>query len=389
MNCLVKIIILVLINGTLYGADWRQEKTPGDVMKNMQEVYPDQTYDHIQIHIKNSANQHDFLRSFSAYFYGHLRNIKNNYPVISRLYPYQGWIGGDAHVENFGALVGDRGKGLFAFNDYDDVALGPFVADILRLATSATMVDKNISLKDFIHKYHKGLKGKVENRCSTIQKMIERADEKGQTIDAEEVEEGKFTTFMEPHRKITPEELLVAQQTVNKLWKDEVPILDAYIFTKDHGGSFGKKRFELLVTLNKRPARVELKELEPSSVRALTGEIDLNYQRRLNVAKMFYLNGKLDESLNLIEMEGKTYLQRFRWAGNKILRVESLGQQDLRPCLLDEAYLLGQMHRQNLMMLKIFLKAYSDLIEGFSEKDWQSVVDELYTRINKAYQLVK
>jgi uncharacterized protein (DUF2252 family) len=56
--------------------------------------------------------------------------------------PGEGWICGDAHLENFGAFVPEadiRGHGIdvvFDLNDFDECIVGPLRLDLLRLGTS-------------------------------------------------------------------------------------------------------------------------------------------------------------------------------------------------------------------------------------------------------------
>src|SRR5689334_6731198 len=60
-----------------------------------------------------------------------------------------GWLVGDAHVENFGAFVGDaRGakkpQPVFDVNDFDDCFVGPLRLDVLRLATSFLLAAREL-----------------------------------------------------------------------------------------------------------------------------------------------------------------------------------------------------------------------------------------------------
>ena len=57
------------------------------------------------------------------------------------------WICGDLHVENFGAVAGSKGKSLFQVNDFDQCALAPVAADLVRLLTSIRVAASTLELQ--------------------------------------------------------------------------------------------------------------------------------------------------------------------------------------------------------------------------------------------------
>ncbi|MBL8683988.1 MAG: DUF2252 family protein [Myxococcales bacterium] len=82
-----------------------------------------------------------FFRGSLGFFERSLRQVR---PIVADL-SSEGWLVGDAHAENFGALRADReppwkrGEAAFWINDFDAVREGPLVDDVLRLATSALL----------------------------------------------------------------------------------------------------------------------------------------------------------------------------------------------------------------------------------------------------------
>ena len=98
------LLLLILVSWATWGQG-REEKRPQDFLANLQELYKGQTREHILTHLKNSATEHDFFRGFAAYYYAQLKTLQTQYPILQKLSApsYQGWIGGDAHLENFGA----------------------------------------------------------------------------------------------------------------------------------------------------------------------------------------------------------------------------------------------------------------------------------------------
>jgi uncharacterized protein (DUF2252 family) len=91
------------------------------------------------------ASPLSFLRGSAALFY----EIIACHPGISAGPPGEGWIVGDAHIENFGAYRADAlslrpanatpEKIAFDLNDFDDALIGPWRLDVLRLTTSLVL----------------------------------------------------------------------------------------------------------------------------------------------------------------------------------------------------------------------------------------------------------
>lgn len=54
---------------------------------------------------------------------------------------------GDLHLENYGTYLGDNGLSYFDINDYDEAALAPAAADLVRLLTSILIAGPVIGIK--------------------------------------------------------------------------------------------------------------------------------------------------------------------------------------------------------------------------------------------------
>lgn len=92
-------------------------------------------------HEKMGASAFGFLRGSMQFFSGALSAVRGSVRDATE----RGWIVGDAHAENFGALRSDHGtpwepgEVRFWINDFDAVQKGFFVDDVLRLCTSAVL----------------------------------------------------------------------------------------------------------------------------------------------------------------------------------------------------------------------------------------------------------
>jgi uncharacterized protein (DUF2252 family) len=83
-----------------------------------------------------------YLRGTTPLFYGLLKS----HPALEKGPPGEGWLCGDAHLENFGVYrtapfsravrTAKRAPVVFDINDFDEAIVGPWRYDVLRLLTS-------------------------------------------------------------------------------------------------------------------------------------------------------------------------------------------------------------------------------------------------------------
>src|SRR5262245_23315784 len=87
-----------------------------------------------------SASPLAYLRGTTPLFYGLLKT----HPALAEGPPGEGWLCGDAHLENFGVYrtaprrsrpveIGKRGPVVFDINDFDETVVGSWHYDVLRL----------------------------------------------------------------------------------------------------------------------------------------------------------------------------------------------------------------------------------------------------------------
>jgi uncharacterized protein (DUF2252 family) len=103
-------------------------------------------YEHLLAHkvARMSSSPLALLRGAAPLFY----EVLDRHPVLTDGPPGEGWLVGDAHLENFGAfrtgaLTTDESQTtrqaervVFDLNDFDDAIVGPWRFDVLRLTTA-------------------------------------------------------------------------------------------------------------------------------------------------------------------------------------------------------------------------------------------------------------
>src|SRR6187401_253250 len=85
-----------------------------------------------------------YLRGAAGLFY----ELLAEHPALAAGPEGEGWLVGDAHLENFGAFRSEDGRGaeavVFDVNDFDEAIVGPFRWDVVRLLTSVILGGREI-----------------------------------------------------------------------------------------------------------------------------------------------------------------------------------------------------------------------------------------------------
>lgn len=91
-----------------------------------------------------TASPLGYLRGAAALFY----ELLGEHPELASGPDGEGWLVGDAHLENFGAFRSDDGRSgepvVFDVNDFDEALVGPFRWDVIRLLTSVILGGREI-----------------------------------------------------------------------------------------------------------------------------------------------------------------------------------------------------------------------------------------------------
>jgi len=94
--------------------------------------------------LRMTASPLGYLRGAAGLFY----DLLADHPELAAGPEGDGWLVGDAHLENFGAFRSEDGRGreavVFDINDFDEAIVGPFRWDVVRLLTSVILGGREI-----------------------------------------------------------------------------------------------------------------------------------------------------------------------------------------------------------------------------------------------------
>lgn len=114
-----------------------------------------------------------FLRGTAPMFYALLKS----HPALGRGPDGEGWLCGDAHIENFGVYrtvsppkqalkASQRAPVVFDINDFDEAVVGPWRYDVLRLVTSLILASRELGVDG---------RGSVERSRLLLETYVEAA----------------------------------------------------------------------------------------------------------------------------------------------------------------------------------------------------------------------
>ncbi|MFL5815917.1 MAG: DUF2252 family protein [Bdellovibrionia bacterium] len=347
--------------------------------RKLQELNPWLTPGQIEAKIESCGSSFKFMRSFVSTYYDLIANgIPGHAKRFAALRSHQGWIVGDAHPENFGALLNDRGKSTFTMNDLDDFSQGPLYLDFLRFISAVKLRDDTISIKKLLKAYQKGLGGEDRDFSEATEKLLKKSEKKGLTVDPDLPDDAVALTAAEKARM---------KKWVQDTLGDEFSFKDAYQRDREEGGSGGLQRLELLLASKAKAhissdlVPVELKELTtPSTFPIQSGPIP-SAEKRIEEGLDITLGRNASHVYRVVEWDGKKMLMRPRWDGNLSTKLKRFDDDEVEDVIKDEAYELGALHRKSATDREAYLKAFSE----FSVSDWDEESDRVAKSIHKIF----
>ena len=354
------------------------------------DLYPEHTKSIMVTRLENARDKHKFLRSFIPYYYQQVYKHADELPAFQKAKATQGHIAGDAHVENFGFLVDNNGKGVLGLNDFDDVAQSSLVLDVMRLSQSASYMDKELDHAKLIQSYMKGLKDGPHEYSAFVQKLSSKSNSGGHLTKAEyaTTANGKsFSVRQAPTFATSADQKKVLQDLLKTKFGPNAVLHDSYRTMKESGGSAWGKRYHLLAEYDGQVHFIELKEAAGSGVvPELVSKAQTNKDRILDARDVF-LGKNFDQKLDVVTFENESFQLRFKSEGNKSIDFGKLKAKDYPRLIEDEFYILGQLHRKSLAADPAKIERYSNDLNTITAKEWEATIKVMKQRIKKAFDL--
>lgn len=360
------------------------ECTPGParpLLDQLRALYPERSKAELETQLAGLSEfgnpRLKLLRTFVPLYYARVAANACRIEAVRTLWRHSGWCAGDAHLENFGALIGPDAKtAVFTLNDIDDAGPCPLVSDALRFFVSVRL--HGDELGPLITAYRAGLEGKPHAYSGPVQALLDESVQKGMAskkgFPAAKSEEGG--------KELSPGELKELDAAVRGAYPAGSRLLDAYRLDRDSGGSAGMRRFEVQVQWPGRPDPVwiEFKETGSPGISPLKrGEIPAVSARARRTLEL-ERGGKPPVEYQVARVLGMDMLLRPRWRGNVGVDLKQIKEKKLPDVLADEAYALGTMHSRSPGAAD-----YSKAVAQLPPKSWIESADSVIRDLSELY----
>lgn len=273
------------------------------------------------------------------------RSLLRPFEQVSSFY---GTVAGDVGVESFGFIVDDKGKTLFALRDLKEVSKGYLYHDVIGHLVSAKNYDKKISWLSYFEAYKSGLLNEKHTYSYYVEKGLDEA-----FVDVKKIVESNispkapfvFTKMKSDFVKPTKELEAKVKDGLRRAYPD-LELFDIYESAKEKG------RFQLLVRV--RPMdKIEWLEVVESKGCEYEKAFQVHlgkfpFSQKMSAIKEHVYAGKLDRSLASVNFDKKDYIIKPADHFAAKLQLEVIPTDDYHDIVLDEAYVLGKMHRASL-----------------------------------------
>ena len=360
------------------------------VRQDLIALYPDLTPSQMDERARNLSSSFKFLRSFVPYYYS---LVSKNQPALpsslNQTLNETGWCFGDAHPENFGALLQSSGKSVFSINDVDDAGPCPLVLDLLRFVVASRLASPQIDLKDLLNHYNDGLDGKDEHLSRGSQGLIDDSQNGGTKISKKLLSpDGQSLVRGEGFQSLAAKDFTELKSLFIKIRGGQSQVLDAMWMLRMEGGSGGLRSFVVLLNSLgddlKYPQVVELKEIRrPGIFPVASGSIPVDSPRYMATLKLTQNNPAA--TYQVVTFLKKSFWVRPKWKGAQGVSLADLPADSLDAVIKDEAGVLGSLHRKSAKNQKAFAQA----VNAVSTSDWDLASNTIVHWFDAAYTALK
>ncbi|MBC7427299.1 MAG: DUF2252 family protein [Bacteriovorax sp.] len=341
--------------------------------------------------VNASEDSFHFLRSFVDYYYKLIPVNADSLNVGRAASHFSGWCVGDAHPENFGALLQDNSTVIFGMNDMDDSGPCPVVYDFLRLLVSTRLYQPKFNILAAIDFYEHGMNLESVKVPSNIQSLLNAGLKAGPIVNPKDLEGNIFKRKKESVEVASEVRFLIEKDlkelfSSDKFISENIRVIDILATSKIGGGSAGLLRYEVLCSLeNGEKIHLELKELTTPAIESIATTAIPDQKSRMLKSLLVEQGEKASHYYSVLGVNGKTMLLRPKFMGNLgIVLDENLVSENSADIINYEAYTLGRIHSQTTDVSE-YRKALSQL----KPNEWENDVTAFTKQFNKKYSQLK
>jgi len=369
--------------------------------------------------LDSADNSYAFYRAFVPLYYRILadssdQNLKN----LRELAIHKGWIIGDPHPANFGAVLINSSplnrSVIYTVNDPDDgFGDSPLYLDFLRFLTGVCIIGNDCNPVNKIQKaYLRGLNGEgLGKEPREVRKCLRRLWKREKCFkkrDYKKLYEGKKRRLNYPIAELSSRQLTILKAVLKSVWKDlDLRVDQGFEYIRKKGGSGGLARKVLLLKFSKRkqPVRiskskwlvVELKGMRQPSIQYLSNlsaeqvkEAEKQTMRRQCRNKLSILYGIVKDrestcsngDSSIRDQDGQYWSVRPRWVENPVVDPNDVENKKQRKKIyLYQANILGDLHRANA----INASAYYDEVKRFKAKEWKKAAEYMANKLKNQW----
>ncbi len=262
---------------------------------------------------------------------------------FKELNAFRGKIIEDTQMEHFHFAKNKKGKSIFVLKNSNNSVEGYFHNDLLVHLISIRQVDQQIDWKSYFESYKKGLLAQKHELSFYMEKELENVDQRGEAYFYSNVDVKKPFRFKSKDARIEESELKPLMKTLSISYPS-IEFFDSLKKTVSIGSMDNLLSYQLLVRLKPHE---KIKWLEITEKRDQQGIESIDAVEFFN--KVLKINGKIFLMIDLESSGVPFFLSQYH-------------QDEYKDIALDQANLLGVLHRQTLgLKVDDYISALSKL----------------------------
>lgn len=268
--------------------------------------------------------------------------------VFHKVAVFRGTVIGNPSVESFGYIIDDKSKTTYSVREFSEVSEGLYLHDVLGHLVSAKTIAKNVSWINYFEAYKSGLQDQPHIFSYYIEKGLEDAAFLAQKQFEDNVTQDfpfEFTQMKKTNIRVE----LIKKNLIQVALKKKFPRIQFFdLFESIHG----KKKYHLLARIRPQD-KIQWIVMDDSNDCDYDLAFNLEpkavpFDKRFELLKNNLFNGKLNQALDSVVIDKKNYILKFLDHFPEQLALRDIPTDDYLDIIIDQAYILGKIHKASL-----------------------------------------